>query len=343
MLHFLSLALSLFLLLLLSFSATSAAADSPPSFAAQRVIRGWSVEGLSANRWSGAVLVNDRNLWVSTAARGGPPTSIPTPNNGLSTFNLSAHAPHVLSQVAAAGPGRAWLRTGVQGQREHHYAYVDLDSGAVLVNVSHASFAPDDSWQVTVAVDASSHLFVASAPNVWVLDTDGKLLRSFSLGSQLPVGARLCVDVDSDGSLWVLGQAEPAKGSTFHLSRYAGHGAPLSSAVLNVSELLQFPDTAQMAVSDAGVGYVWEGVHDYVVRVDASTGVRGANIPSPLLRSVQGQLAVLAALNDSLLIAVLHQGLGGHRRGAGPPHRRARLHCQQQRAGAVRYVRTAAE
>ena len=144
MMHLLTIALSLSLLLLLSSSLT-AAADSPPSLAAQRVIRGWSVEDLSANRWSGAVLINDRKLWVGIAARGGSPNPNPDlPSTGLSTFNLSAHAPHVLSQVAAATPGRAWLRTGVEGQHAHHYAYVDLDTGLVLANVSHASFAPDD-------------------------------------------------------------------------------------------------------------------------------------------------------------------------------------------------------
>ena len=77
-----------------------------------------------------------------------------------------------------------------------------------------------------------------------------------------------------------------------------------------------------MAVSDAGIAYLWAGVHDYVVAVDASTGVRGADIPSLVLRSVQGQLAVLAALNDSLLIASATEGSAGTR---GLPNRRSNM------------------
>ena len=290
---------TLFLLLSPSSPFTTTAAFSP-SIPAQRVIRGWGLDDISANRWSGAVVVKDRSFWADTAVRSSPPI-VPSNLSTLTPFNLSSSPPFDLAQAVAASAGRAWVRTGAEVQRLHHYLYVDLDASTVLLNVSHTSFAGYDyNAQVRMAVDASDRVYVVSSPGVWVVGVDGRLVGNFTMQGAVP-DAQLCVDVDSAGTLWVLGQLDYAD-RTYRLSHYTSEGKLLSSITLNVTEQQGSPQVVTMAVSDAGMAYIAAGVTDYIINVDGTTGVRGANLTSPLLRSVQGQHPAISLLNATTLL-----------------------------------------
>ena len=279
-----------------------------------RLIRGWTVQGMSANRWSGATLIQDQQLWVAIALQGQPiPTATPA---DLAPFNVTGQAPRLIKQVAAAGAGRAWLLTSLIGDtssHHHEYQYVDLATGAVLTNVSHAALGRDSHQNIAVACDSASTLFIVAAPDVWLLSTAGEVLGHFNVSSTgFWLDDFLSVDVDSAGSLWLLGQMWDAGYFYFQLSHFTATGQLLSSQRLNMTELVQYPTTIQLAVDDTGIAYIAASMTEYVMTFNTSSNRRGDNIPSPLLQSVYGDWATISLLNDSILLVTsatpMHDG-----------------------------------
>ena len=185
---------------------------------AERVIRGWNIGSLTANKWNGAVLIGDyagASSWVRTAR---PSDVAPTPPLSPSTrldpsliaFNAS-YLGVIMTKVVAADPGRAWIYVSVDGSLGHCLYYVDVDTATIQANVSQLRFATDD-IEVAIAVDTHSTLWVVAGPTAWSgvwgwsFATDGRQLSQFNLTGARAEAVVLDFEVDAAGSLWVTGR-----------------------------------------------------------------------------------------------------------------------------------------
>ena len=310
------------LLVLTVLSIAVIVACMTPSGAAQpayaeRVIRGWKIGSLTANKWNGAVLIGDyagASSWVRTARPSNAaliplPTPSFIPDPSLAAFNAS-YLGVIMTKVLAADPGRAWVYVSSDGSLGHCLYYVDVGTASILANVSQLRFATDD-IEVAIAVDAHSALWVLAGPTAWSgvwgwsFGTDGRQLSQFNLTGARAGAVVLDFEIDAAGSLWILDDVatDHLRHQDTRLSRYSNTGKAMGFSPINFTEALQAGYDLSFDIDSARTAYFAADTIPYIVTYDTKTQKRGPNIPTQLPHQPRSHLD-LSLLNDSVLLVV---------------------------------------